>query len=42
MKELLKSARELAASGVTELVLVAQETTLYGNDLTGKRSFPFC
>ena len=37
MKELLKSARELAASGVTELVLVAQETTLYGNDLTGKK-----
>ena len=40
MKELLKSARELAASGVTELVLVAQETTLYGNDLTGKKELP--
>ncbi len=40
MKELLKSARELAASGVTELVLVAQETTLYGKDLTGKKELP--
>lgn len=40
MEELLKSARELAASGVTELVLVAQETTLYGKDLTGKKELP--
>lgn len=38
MEELLAQARELAAWGVKELILVAQETTLYGVDLYGKKS----
>ncbi|MCI8327230.1 MAG: 30S ribosomal protein S12 methylthiotransferase RimO [Lachnospiraceae bacterium] len=38
MEELIDSAKELAAQGVKELILVAQETTLYGIDLYGKKS----
>ena len=38
MEELAAQARELAAGGVKELILVAQETTLYGVDLYGKKS----
>ena len=38
MEELVAQARELAESGVKELILVAQETTLYGIDLYGKKS----
>ncbi len=38
MEELLEQARELAAQGVRELILVAQETTLYGVDLYGEKS----
>lgn len=38
MESLLKEARELADSGVRELILVAQETTVYGKDLYGKKS----
>ena len=30
MQELLNEAKRLASEGVKELVLVAQETTLYG------------
>ena len=37
---LLKQARELASEGVKELILVAQETTLYGTDIYGKKSLP--
>lgn len=40
MEDLLREAKQLAASGVKELVLVAQETTLYGKDLTGKKQLP--
>ena len=40
MEELLKEARELAEGGVRELILVAQETTLYGMDLYGKKTLP--
>ncbi len=40
MVQLLKEARELAAQGVSELILVAQETTLYGTDLYGKKALP--
>ncbi len=35
---LVERAKELAAQGVKELILVAQETTLYGKDLYGKKS----
>lgn len=38
MEELLEEAQELAEQGVKELILVAQETTLYGVDLYGKKS----
>ncbi len=40
MEELVKEAEELAESGVRELILVAQETTLYGMDLYGKKMLP--
>lgn len=40
MEELVKQAEELAAYGVKELILVAQETTLYGVDLYGKKTLP--
>ena len=38
MERLIKEAQELAEQGVKELILVAQETTLYGMDLYGKKS----
>lgn len=37
MEQLLKEAQELAEQGVRELILVAQETTLYGIDLYGEK-----
>ena len=37
-EQLLASAKELAAQGVKELILVAQETTLYGVDLYGEKT----
>ena len=40
MEELLEEARGLAELGVKEIILVAQETTLYGRDLYGKKSLP--
>ena len=40
MERLLKEAQELADQGVKELILVAQETTLYGKDLYGEKSLP--
>lgn len=40
MEQLLKEAKELAEGGVKELILVAQETTLYGKDLYGEKSLP--
>ena len=38
MERLLKEAQDLADQGVKELILVAQETTIYGTDLYGKKS----
>ena len=40
MPELLAEAKRLAAEGVKELVLVAQETTVYGMDLYGEKTLP--
>lgn len=40
MESLIKEAEELAEGGVKELILVAQETTLYGVDLYGEKSLP--
>ena len=36
IEEVLREARELAADGVRELILVAQDTTYYGMDLYGR------
>ena len=38
MERLLCQAEEMAEQGVKELILVAQETTLYGKDLYGEKS----
>ncbi len=40
MEDLLAQARMLAQAGVRELILVAQETTLYGVDIYGKKMLP--
>jgi len=40
MEELTAQAADLAAQGVRELILVAQETTLYGTDLCGRKMLP--
>ena len=40
MEELLEEARGLARDGVKELVLVAQEVTVYGTDLYGSKQLP--
>ncbi len=40
MDELIAEAKSLAGRGVKELILVAQETTLYGTDLYGKKTLP--
>ena len=40
MERLLEEASGLAEQGVKELILVAQETTLYGVDLYGKKTLP--
>ncbi len=37
MERLVAEAERLAAGGVKELILVAQETTLYGTDLYGRK-----
>ena len=38
MERLVREAEDLAEQGVKELILVAQETTLYGKDLYGEKS----
>ena len=40
MEYLLEQAAKLAEQGVKELILVAQETTLYGTDLYGYKALP--
>ena len=40
MESVLSMAQELAGQGVRELILVAQETTVYGTDLYGKKMLP--
>ncbi|MCR5269003.1 MAG: 30S ribosomal protein S12 methylthiotransferase RimO [Lachnospiraceae bacterium] len=40
MERLVKEAEYLAEAGVKELILVAQETTLYGTDLYRSKSLP--
>lgn len=38
MEKLVNEARQLVENGAKELILVAQETTLYGKDLYGEKS----
>ena len=40
MEQLVEEAKKLAQKGVRELILVAQETTVYGVDLYGKKMLP--
>ena len=40
MESLLAEARRLAEQGARELILVAQETTVYGQDLYGHKALP--
>ena len=40
MEKLVREAEELAEKGIKELILVAQETTLYGADLYGRKCLP--
>ncbi|SCX74807.1 ribosomal protein S12 methylthiotransferase [Butyrivibrio hungatei] len=40
MEQLLDEARKLAKQGISELLIVAQETTLYGTDLYGEKKLP--
>ena len=40
LEALRSEAAQLAAKGVRELILVAQETTLYGTDLYGRKALP--
>ena len=40
MEALVEEAKGLVEQGVNELILVAQETTLYGQDLYGRKALP--
>ncbi len=40
MERLVKEAEELVKQGTRELILVAQETTLYGVDIYGRKALP--
>ncbi len=40
MERLLEEAKYLAEDGVKELILIAQETTVYGVDLYGEKTLP--
>jgi ribosomal protein S12 methylthiotransferase len=40
MEDVLAEAKDLADAGITEIDIVAQETTLYGTDLYGEKKLP--
>ena len=40
MESIISEAVHLAESGIKELILVAQDTTMYGKDIYGKQSLP--
>lgn len=40
MEDLVAEAENLAAAGVKELIIIAQETTVYGTDLYGEKKLP--
>lgn len=40
MEDLIEEAKQLAENGVKELILIAQETTVYGVDRYGRKALP--
>ena len=38
MENILKEAEELASQGIKELILIAQDTTMYGSDIYEKKN----
>lgn len=38
MENIINEARDLSENGVKEIILIAQDTTLYGSDIYGKKS----
>ena len=40
VENLVKQAENLVANGIKEIILVAQETTLFGEDIYGQKSLP--
>lgn len=40
MEDLIREAEYLADNGIKELILVAQETTIYGRDIYGEKKLP--
>jgi len=40
MEQLIEETKNLVEQGVKEIILVAQETTLYGKDIYGEKSLP--
>lgn len=40
MEKIVKEATQLAENGMEELILVAQETTMYGKDIYGEKKLP--
>ncbi len=40
MEQIIAEAEQLAADGVKELIVVAQETTVYGTDIYGHKALP--
>ncbi|AQR94013.1 ribosomal protein S12 methylthiotransferase RimO [Clostridium saccharoperbutylacetonicum] len=38
MENIINEAKDLSENGVQEIILIAQDTTLYGNDIYGKKS----
>lgn len=40
MEDIISEAKRLVSTGIKEIVLVAQETTVYGKDIYGKKKLP--
>lgn len=38
MENIIKEAEDLAAHGIKEIILIAQDTTMYGSDIYGKKN----
>ncbi|MEG1002426.1 30S ribosomal protein S12 methylthiotransferase RimO [Clostridium sp.] len=38
MENIIKEAKELASKGIKEIILIAQDTTLYGSDIYGEKT----